>query len=443
MRVVVRDRYLKRLVDRRHNGFVKIITGIRRCGKSYLLFNLFKKFLLRDGVKPSQIVEVALDAKKFVALKDPIRLGEYINARIKGGGWHYVFIDEIQECTEVLPPGIDLDRINPEDRKSMYVTFYDVLNELLRKPKVDVYVTGSNSRMLSSDISTNFRDRGDEVRLHPFSFAEYLTAVKLEKAEAWENYLLWGGMPGAVEKRSDAERRDYLEQLFQKVYFKDIVERHRLKTVGILDDITDVLCSSVGSLTNAKKLADTITTEQKHKTNQPTISRYLGFLNESFLFNKVRRYDVKGRRYLSSPVKFYAEDLGLRNVRLNLRQYEETHLMENAIYNELVARGYSVDVGVVEYVTRIDGKQSLRQTEIDFVVNSGTKKVYVQSAFAMPNENKEEQETLSFRKSGDFFRKIVVTSGFMPPVTDESGIVFVGVIPFLLDESIVMGEMVK
>ena len=434
-----RDRYLDRLVERRHNGFVKIITGIRRCGKSFLLFRLFRDYLIRDGVRPSQIVEIALDMKKFAALKDPLVLGDYIDGKIKGRGWHYVFIDEIQECGRALPPGIDPSRFPPEERDRLYVTFYDVLNELLRRPKVDVYVTGSNSRMLSSDIATNFRDRGDEVRLHPLSFGEYLPASGVEKAEAWERYLVWGGMPGAIGKKTDESRTAYLRQLFDKVYFKDIVERNKLKADGLLSDLTDILSSSVGSLTNAKKIADTVATVQGLKATQPTVSKYLGYLEESYLFSKVRRFDVKGRRYLSSPAKYYSEDLGLRNVRLNMRQGEESHLMENAIYNELVSRGYAVDVGVVDFTTRQAGRQFHRQTEIDFVVNVGTRKIYVQSAFSIPDELKRHQETESLRRSGDFFKKIVVVSGFKPPQQDESGIVFVGVIPFLLDQTLLDG----
>ena len=418
---------------------MKIITGIRRCGKSFLLFNLFRDYLLKDGVKPAQIVEVALDMRKFAALKDPLALGDYITGKIRGKGRHYVFIDEIQECGRVLPPGLDVSRFPPEERDGLYVTFYDTLNELLRLPNVDVYVTGSNSKMLSSDIATNFRDRGDEVRLHPLSFGEYLSVAGCEKAEAWDRYLLWGGMPGIVAKRSDESRKEYLRQLFDKVYFKDIVERHRLRADGILGDLTDILSSDIGSLTNAKKIADTISAVQSVKTNQPTVSKYLGYLEESFLFSKVRRFDVKGRRYLSSPSKYYAEDLGLRNVRLNMRQGEEPHLMENAIYNELVARGCSVDVGVVDYVVRENGTQAHRQSEIDFVVNVGTRKIYVQSAFAIPDEAKRRQETASFMRSGDFFRKIVVVSGFKPPQQDENGIFYVGAIPFLLDPAILAG----
>ncbi len=434
--IIKRDRYLSRLVERRHNGFVKIITGIRRCGKSFLLFRLFRDYLIRDGVRPSQIVEIALDMKKFSSLRDPLALGDYINGKIKGRSWHYVFIDEIQECGRALPPGIDPSRFPPEERDKLYVTFYDVLNELLHKRNVDVYVTGSNSRMLSSDVATNFRDRGDEVRLHPLSFGEYLPASGLEKAEAWERYLIWGGMPGAVGKKTDESRMAYLLQLFGKVYFKDIVERHQLKADGLLADLTDILSSSVGSLTNAKKIADTVATTQGLKATQPTVSKYLGYLEESYLFSRVRRFDVKGRRYLSSPAKYYSEDLGLRNARLNMRQGEMSHLMENAIYNELVSRGYAVDVGVVDFTTREAGRQFHRQAEIDFVVNVGMRKIYIQSAFSIPDEMKRRQETESLQRSGDFFKKIVVVSGFQPPRQDERGIIFVGVIPFLLDQTL-------
>ena len=298
---IKRDRYLQRLVERRHNGFVKIITGIRRCGKSFLLFRLFRDYLLNNGVKPSQIVEVALDMRKFASLRDPIALGEYVGNKVKGRGWHYVFIDEIQECGRALPPGLDISRFPPEERDGLYVTFYDTLNELLRLPNVDVYVTGSNSKMLSSDIATNFRDRGDEVRLHPLSFGEFLSAARCEKGEAWERYLLWGGMPGAVGRRSDEARKDYLRQLFDKVYFKDIIERHNLKGQAVLGDLADILSSSVGSLTNAKKISDTASTVQGLKTNQPLVSRYLGYFEESYLFSKARRFDVKGRRYRRRP----------------------------------------------------------------------------------------------------------------------------------------------
>ena len=436
---IQRDVYLKRLVERRHNGFIKVITGIRRCGKSFLLFNQFKRHLLEDGVKPSQIVEIALDERRFESLRDPIALGEHLRSRIRGKGWKYVFIDEIQMCRKVLSPGVKLKRIAPEDRKSAYITFYDVLNELMHIPNVDVYVTGSNSRMLSSDIASNFGDRGDDVRLHPLGFSEFLAGSGLEKGEAWEQYLLWGGMPVILQKGTDDAKRSYLQSLFREVYFTDIVKHHRLSSVDLLENVADILFSSVGSLTNPTRIANTISSVQGHSTTQPTVSNHIAFLEDAFLVKSVKRYDVRGREYLDSPLKYYAEDIGLRNARLNFRQIEETHLMENVIYNELVARGCSVDVGIVPIVRQIDGKVTHRRHEIDFVVNHGLKKIYVQSAFAIPDEDKRAQETLPLLNTGDFFRKIVVTSGFRPATSDEQGIVYVGIIPFLLDSSILLG----
>ena len=433
---IERKLYLDRLIDRKHNGFVKIITGIRRCGKSYLLFNLFREHLLSTGVKPSQIIAIALDDDANKGLRNSILLGEWIRRQIKGKGMHYVFIDEIQMAQKVLPDGVDLSRIAPEDRESAYVTFYDVLNGLMKLPNVDVYVTGSNSKMLSSDIATNFRDRGDEIRVHPLTFAECLSVSGKEKAETWADYLVYGGMPGLVEKKSAEQKRDYLRQLFAKVYFKDIVERHKLRQDRLLENVTDVLFSAVGSLTNPTKLADTLGTVQKLKVSQPTVKKYMDILQESFLVNRVERYDVKGRRYMDFPSKYYAEDIGLRNARINYRQTEEAHLMENVICNELLARGYAVDVGMVETVDIVKGKREKKQREIDFIVNTGSRKVYIQSALRIDSEEKLRQETESLRRSGDFFRKFVVTSGFSLPSEASDGIITVGVIPFLLDRSI-------
>ena len=433
---IERELYLDRLIDRKHNGFVKIITGIRRCGKSYLLFNLFREHLLSTGVKPSQIIAIALDDDANKGLRNSILLGEWIRRQIKGKGMHYVFIDEIQMAQKVLPDGVDLSRIAPEDRESAYVTFYDVLNGLMKLPNVDVYVTGSNSKMLSSDIATNFRDRGDEIRVHPLTFAECLSVSGKEKAETWADYLVYGGMPGLVEKKTVEQKKDYLRQLFAKVYFKDIVERHKLRQDRLLENVTDVLFSAVGSLTNPTKLADTLGTVQKLKVSQPTVKKYMDILQESFLVNRVERYDVKGRRYMDFPSKYYAEDIGLRNARINYRQTEEARLMENVICNELLARGYAVDVGMVETVDIVKGKREKKQREIDFIVNTGSRKVYIQSALRIDSEEKLRQETESLRRSGDFFRKFVVTSGFSLPSEASDGIITVGVIPFLLDRSI-------
>ena len=433
---IERKLYLDRLVARKHNGFVKIITGIRRCGKSYLLFKLFREHLLEVGVPANRIVAVALDDDDSKELRNPIRLGEWIRRRIKGKGMHYVFIDEIQMAQKVLPDGIDLSRIAPEDRDGSYVTFYDVLNGLMKLPNVDIYVTGSNSKMLSTDIATNFRDRGDEVRVHPLTFAEYMTVADKEKSDAWAEYLVYGGMPGIIERHGAEQKKGYLAQLFSKLYFKDIVERYKLKGDRVLENVTDVLLSAVGSLTNPTNLSNTLSTIQHTRVSQPTIKKYMDILQDAFIVNRLERYDVKGRRYMDFPSKYYAEDVGLRNVRINYRQTEESHLMENVICNELLARGHSVDVGMVETVDRVGGKRMKKQLEIDFIVNTGTRKIYVQSAFRIDTEEKFRHETESLRRSGDFYRKFVVTSGFSLPTEDKAGIVTVGLIPFLLDASI-------
>jgi len=436
---ISRDAYLRQLIERKHNGLVKVITGVRRVGKSYLLFNLFRRHLIDSGVTPDQIVEIALDKEQFAPLTNPIRLAEYIRSRLRGKRRHYVFIDEIQLAVKVRRPGVVLKDVSPDDRSSCYVTFYDVLNEFRELPNCDVYVTGSNSRTLSRDVATTFRDRGYEIRVHPFSFSEYLAATGLEKGEAFDEYLVWGGMPLAVAERDESARARYLKDLFSSVYLKDIRERYRLSDDLVLERVTDVLASSVGGLTNPHNIVNALKSAAV-KTTDRTIKKYLGYLQDAFLFSSARRFDVKGKRYLSRTEKFYAEDVGLRNARLNFRQTEFSHLMENVVYNELIRRGYSVDVGVVEVSTREGCKLVKRQYEIDFIVNLGLRKIYVQSAFSIPDDNKRDQETYSLRKSGDFFRKVVVTGGGHRPMEGENGIVFTGVIPFLLDETVLTGK---
>ena len=435
-----RDSYLAQLIERKHNGLVKVITGLRRVGKSFLLFNLFRRHLLMSGVKASHIVEIALDQERFESLQNPIRLASYLRERVNGRGRFYVLIDEIQLSLKVRKPGIKASDVAPEDRKNLYITFYDVLNEFLAMPNVDLYVTGSNSRMLSKDVATSFRDRGFEIRIHPLSFGEYLEATGFDRAEAFDEYLIWGGMPMAVLERNDAARAKYLKDLFSRVYLKDIRERRKMKDDIVLDRVADMLSSCVGSLTSPHGIVRTLNGQTGVRTTDKTVKKYLDYLEDSFLFSRAKRYDIKGKKYLYFPEKFYAEDLGLRNARLNFRQTEEPHLMENAIYNELIRRGYNVDVGVVEHFGKVDGKTVKRQYEIDFVVNLGLKKVYVQSAFRIPDEEKRLQETAAFRRSGDFFRKIVVTSGARRPLSDENGVVYVGVIPFLLDPALLEGE---
>ena len=425
---IARDDYVKKLNKARGNGLVKIITGVRRCGKSYLLFTLYRAFLKRDGVTDDHIIAVQLDDDEAVELREPRKLSAWIKERLPNDGMPtYVLIDEIQMCK----PG--RDSLKP------IVTFYDVLNSLMKKPGVDVYVTGSNSEMLSKDVATNFRDRGVEIRVWPLSFEECLSVGEMEKMEVWDRYLTWGGMPLCVLASDDRDRRTYLNTLFRRIYLKDIVERYSLADDGtMLSTVVDILASDVGSLTNPQKLAGAAQADCGVKISGPTVAKYIDHLVDSFLYNKADRWDVKGKRYLSYPSKYYSVDLGLRNARLNFRQVELSHLMENAIYNELLRRGYGVDVGMVETVGKDkNGKSVKKRSEIDFIVNLGQTKVYIQSAFAIPDRAKREQETYSLRHSGDFFRKIVVENGIAMPRTDDDGIVYVGAIPFMLHPEII------
>ena len=434
-----RDYYVEKLLGRRMNGFVKVITGIRRCGKSFLLNTLFRQRLREEGVADDHIISVDLDDKAFLALRDPLALDDYVRRRIRRGKRpYYVFVDEIQRSRKVPAPGVDLASVAPEDVEDAYVTFYDVLNGWRKLDNVDVYVTGSNSKTLSSDIATNFRDRGQQIRVWPLSFAEWFPVSGLtDKSEAFHRYLIWGGMPVAALTEDAEERSDYLKGLFDEVYLKDIRERHAVKDDLVLANLIDVLASDIGSLTNPHKVGDTMNSLWKIRPSDHTLKNYIDYLEDAFLFGHARRFEVKGRRYLDSPVKYYATDLGLRNARLNMRDSDLSHPMENAIYNELLRRGYNVDVGVVPISTRDkNGRQSVRQHEIDFVVNRGNDKLYIQSALRLDDETKERQETASLRGTGDFFKKVVITDGYDEPHADDEGIVRVGVLPFLLDETI-------
>lgn len=436
---VQRREYLDALRHRMHNGLVKIITGIRRSGKSYLLSVLFKEYLLGEGVAEDHIIEVSLDKDEFRNCRDAIALGDYVRSHlVNDGKWNYVFIDEVQLARKILPKGVNLRRIAPEDREGAYVSFYDTLNGLRQMANVDVYVTGSNSRTLSSDIDSNFADRGTQIRMHPFSFAEYCEATNAEdKLAAFDQYLVWGGMPLAVAETDERIRAEYLKNLYAEVYVNDIRKRHRLRDDYVLSRLIDVVSSATGSLTNPHRLVDTLRSSLKVETSDATIANYLGYLEDAFLFSKARRWDVKGKRHFDYPMKYYAEDTGLRNARLDFRDVDPSHAMENAIYNELVRRGCTVDVGVVPIVSiNSEGRQELRYHEIDFVVNRAPGKLYIQSAFAMPTQDKNDQELLPLRRSGDFFRKMVVTAGYSSPRVSEEGIIHVGVIPFLLETSI-------
>ena len=422
--IIKRDEYLNRIIDRKENGLIKVITGIRRCGKSFLLFNLFYDYLIESGVKEEQIITIALDDDTFVKYRDPDELSKYIRGKIVNADMYYVFIDEVQYA-------ITKDELKNPDN----IRLYNVLNGLMRLRNIDIYVTGSNSKMLTKDVLTAFRGRGDEVKVYPISFKEYYAFAGGDKSDAYEEYALYGGMPLVLTKKSDAEKMNYLQTLFTEVYFKDIVERYEIELPDVLSELTDDLCSAVGSLTNASKISNTLQTVKGIKVSSTTVSNYLNYLIESFLFNNAKRYDVKGKKYFEYPSKYYCTDIGLRNARLNFRQQEETHIMENIIYNELLCRGYSVDVGVVEIVETEAGKKSKKQCEIDFVVNKGSKKYYIQSALNISEQSKLETEIRPLKNVRDFFKKIVISKTSMKPWMDDNGILYLGLYEFLLNEN--------
>ena len=422
--IIKRDEYLKRIIDRKENGLIKVITGIRRCGKSFLLFNLFYDYLIQSGVKEEQIIRIALDDDTFEKYRDSDELSKYIRGEIVNSDMYYILIDEVQYA-------ITKDELkNPEN-----IRLYNVLNGLMRLRNVDIYVTGSNSKMLTKDVLTAFRGRGDEIKIYPISFKEFYSLEGGDKSDAYEEYALYGGMPLVLSKKNDVEKMRYLQNLFTEVYFKDIEERYDIEMPGVLSELTDDLCSSVGSLTNASKIAKTLQSVKNIKVSSTTISRYLNYLIESFLFSNAKRYDVKGKKYFEYPSKYYCTDIGLRNARLNFRQQEETHIMENIIYNELLCREYSVDVGVVEIVETNAGERTKKQCEIDFVVNKGSKKYYIQSALNVSDASKLETELRPLKNTKDFFKKIIVSKTSMRHWTDDDGILHVGLYEFLLNEN--------
>ena len=425
--------YLDRLIEAKGDGFVKIVTGVRRCGKSYLLFRLFKNHLVKSGVRRDSIIEIALDKKKDAMLRDPDALYAHLQKRLRASrGRVYVFIDEIQECRRPKPGVIETE----DERKARENEFYDILNELRDDRNVDLYVTGSNSRLLVDDVATQFRGRGRNIQVNPLTFSEFYSAVGGDKSDAWSQYLVFGGMPELLSFKTDVAKREYLEGLFKTIYFRDIVERCNLPNDFYLSNVNDVLMSATGSLTNPTKLANHIGTILGRKPDPHTIRRYIEFLTNAYLFRKAERYDIKGRSYLDFPSKYYPVDIGLRNARLNFRQVESDRLMECAIYNELIARGASVDVGMLEIETRKDGQRTKSQLEIDFIVNLGMKRVYIQSAYRMPSEEKVAQETRGLRKIPDAFSKLVVVDGNQPFYTDENGISHVGLMEFILNRDI-------
>lgn len=434
--IIRREGYLKELLNKRWNGKVKIITGIRRCGKSFLLSTLYNDYLKDEGVEDDCFVEIALDQKAYVKYRNPNELYDFVLSRTQETSRrYYVFIDEIQLSFKVKNEDIDERLVPEEDHEMLYTTFYDILNDLMARSNLDIYVTGSNSKMLSKDVVTNFRDRGTEIKVYPLSFKEYFPVSGLEKADALEEYLTYGGMPLAVLEKDEAEKRKYLKGLHKRVYIKDIVERYHLKDDEVLEALIDALSSAVGSLTNPHNLANAAGTLMKRSTSDHTVKNYLDYLEDAYLFLGAKRYDVKGKRYFDNTQKYYSTDTGLRNAKLNFRQQERSHLMENMVFMELIRRGYSVDVGVVELTQMRDGKKQQSQYEIDFVVNTGHERVYIQTALNVDSVEKRNQETFSMKNSGDFFRKIVILDGNAKASTDDDGIMYVGVIPFLLDDS--------
>ena len=432
-----RPTLLKELVAAKHNGLVKILTGIRRCGKSYLLFNLFRQHLLDSGVAPDHIIAIDLEQADDDDLLNPVLLRKSIQERIRNDGkWTYVLLDEIQTCDTVLRPGVDLSRLLPEDRDKAYITFYKTLSALRTMRNVDVYVTGSNSRMLSSDVATEFRGRGDVVHVTPFSFAEFASAHSdsPDTFARLREYLTYGGMPECLACDTPERKQAYLQNLYTSIYLRDLVKRHKLHGDMALATVTDAVMSMIGGLTNPTKLANFMKANMKFSASQPTVAKHLKYLTDAFLIDKAQRFDVRGKHYLDYPAKYYATDNGLRNARTGFRQVEYTHLMENTIFNELKRNGYAVDVGVVGLDRIKNGKHVRANHEIDFVVNRGYDRIYIQSAWMIPDDEKMRQETFSLKHTGDSFRKVVIDGNPLGArYVDNDGIGHISLIDFLLD----------
>lgn len=425
---IKRDFYLNKLIRRKHNGLIKVITGVRRCGKSYLLNTLFYRHLLESGVPKDHIVRFAFDSaddlyligEDLIALQrskkkvDPEKFMAYIRSVVTGEEMYYLLLDEVQ----------------------MLDAFESVLNGYLRKSNMDVFVTGSNAKFLSKDIVTEFAGRGDEIHMYPLSFAEFMTVFQGDKYEGLSQYMLYGGIPLVVLREEPSDKAATLENLFSEIYLRDIAQRHGVRKQGELEDLLNVLSSSVGSLTNPEKLKNTFHSVKKSRITAATIKKYIGYFEDSFLVESVQRYDVKGKAYIETPKKYYFSDLGLRNARLNFRQFEPTHAMENVVYNELCRRGYRVDVGAVPILERNEqGKVVRKQLEIDFICNLGSSRIYIQSAYSIPDEQKHLQETKPLTKTDDSFRKIIVTKDVVPAQFDENGIKTINLYDFLLDPS--------
>ena len=423
-----RNYYLKQLIEKRDNGRVKVVTGIRRCGKSVLLFDIFGDYLKAEGVSDEQLIMLKLDVAINARYRNPLELDKYLRGKIADTTiQYYVLLDEIQEVSNIPNPWLDV--------KDAMIGFVDILLGLLDLKNVDIYVTGSNSKMLSTDVMTEFKDRGDEIHVNPLMYKEFYAAYEGDKHRAWQEYVTYGGLPRVMALKTDREKSQYLQNLIKKTYLTDVIERNHIqKDISVLDDLLNILASSIGSLTNPKKLENTFASVKQTKIDDSTISIYLGYFAEAYILRKVEQYDIKGKKYINTPQKYYLTDVGLRNAQLNFRQQEETHLMENVIYNELCVRGFNVDVGVVEYNYKDEqGKSKRSKLEVDFVVNRGNRRCYIQSAFAIPDEEKRQQETNSLQRTGDSYRKIVVVRDHIVPWFDENGIYYIGLEDFCLE----------
>lgn len=411
---IKRDKYLSDLVNRMNNGMIKVVTGIRRCGKSYLIFTIFKNYLKEQGVDEAHIVTIELDQRKDKKYRDPDIILEYIESRITDDEKYYILLDEVQLLKD----------------------FEEVLNSLLHIKNIDIYVTGSNSKFLSKDVITEFRGRGDEIHIFPLTFKEFMQAYDGDIYRGWAEYVVYGGLPLTVTMKTEEQKIKYLTNLFEETYLKDIIERHHIEKTQELEDLVNVLASAIGSLTNVPKIEATFRSVIQSNISSNTIRQYIEYLEDAFVINKANRYNVKGRKYIGTPNKYYFEDVGLRNARLGFRQVEETHIMENIIYNELRSRGYSVDVGVVEKRGKNkDGKEERTYLEIDFIANLGSKRYYIQSAFSMPTEEKRDQEKSSLINIGDSFKKIIIVKDVVNVTRDEEGITTMSIYDFLLKEN--------
>lgn len=412
--IIKRDKYLNDLINRMHNGMIKVVTGIRRCGKSYLIFTIFKNYLLEQGVDEKHIISIELDQRKDKKYRNPDTILDFIETSIADEGQYYVLLDEVQLLEE----------------------FEEVLNSLLHIKNVDVYVTGSNSKFLSKDVITEFRGRGDEIHIYPLTFKEFMQVYEGDVYHGWAEYVIYGGLPLTVTMKTEEQKINYLTKLFEETYLIDIIERHRIDKTQELEDLVNILASAIGSLTNVPKIEATFRSVVQSNISGNTIRQYIEYLEDAFVINKANRYNVKGRKYIGTPLKYYFEDVGLRNARLGFRQIEETHIMENIVYNELRSRGYSVDVGVVEKRgVNQEGKTERTYLEIDFIANLGSKRYYIQSAFSMPTEEKRLQEKASLVNVNDSFKKIILVKDVMNVTRDEDGITTMSIYDFLLKEN--------